>query len=138
MRLKPVNWQDFFGTAQAVPFRRWSTPKSALRYVERLFPASLQGKEGRRPPRSGEPQTQQHTGARRCCERAYRWLPELPTGLFGIPGFPWRREYHVESESPSSSFPEPGVVYVLGKLTPEEWGILIYKHLDHHLRHFGV
>ena len=25
-----------------------------------------------------------------------------------------------------------------GKLTPEQWGILMYKHLDHHLRQFGV
>lgn len=24
-----------------------------------------------------------------------------------------------------------------GKLTPEEWGVLGYKHLDHHLRQFG-
>jgi hypothetical protein len=25
-----------------------------------------------------------------------------------------------------------------GKLTPDEWAILSYKHLDHHLRQFGV
>lgn len=25
-----------------------------------------------------------------------------------------------------------------GKLTPEEWGISMQKHLDHHLRQFGV
>jgi hypothetical protein len=25
-----------------------------------------------------------------------------------------------------------------GKLTPEQWGNLAYKHLDHHLRQFGV
>jgi hypothetical protein len=25
-----------------------------------------------------------------------------------------------------------------GSMTPEEWGILMYKHLDHHLRQFGV
>jgi hypothetical protein len=25
-----------------------------------------------------------------------------------------------------------------GQLTPEEWAILMYKHLDHHLRQFGV
>jgi hypothetical protein len=25
-----------------------------------------------------------------------------------------------------------------GKLTPDEWAILMYKHLDHHLRQFGV
>ena len=25
-----------------------------------------------------------------------------------------------------------------GRMTPEEWGRLTYKHLDHHLRQFGV
>jgi hypothetical protein len=25
-----------------------------------------------------------------------------------------------------------------GKLTQEQWGVLMYKHLDHHLRQFGV
>jgi hypothetical protein len=25
-----------------------------------------------------------------------------------------------------------------GRLTPMEWAILMYKHLDHHLRQFGV
>lgn len=25
-----------------------------------------------------------------------------------------------------------------GKLTPEEWSMWMYKHLDHHLRQFGV
>ncbi len=25
-----------------------------------------------------------------------------------------------------------------GSLTPDEWGILVYKHVDHHLRQFGA
>lgn len=25
-----------------------------------------------------------------------------------------------------------------GKLTPEQWAVLMYKHVDHHLRQFGV
>jgi len=25
-----------------------------------------------------------------------------------------------------------------GQMTPEEWATLMYKHLDHHLRQFGV
>ena len=25
-----------------------------------------------------------------------------------------------------------------GKMTPEEWAVLEYKHVDHHLRQFGV
>jgi hypothetical protein len=24
-----------------------------------------------------------------------------------------------------------------GRMTPDEWGVLMYKHLDHHLRQFG-
>jgi hypothetical protein len=28
--------------------------------------------------------------------------------------------------------------FFFGKLTPEQWSILMYKHLDHHLRQFGV
>ncbi len=27
---------------------------------------------------------------------------------------------------------------IFGPLTPNEWGVLGYKHLDHHLRQFGV
>ena len=25
-----------------------------------------------------------------------------------------------------------------GRLTPRAWGVLVYRHLDHHLRQFGV
>jgi hypothetical protein len=25
-----------------------------------------------------------------------------------------------------------------GSLTPDEWAVLMYKHLDHHLRQFGA
>jgi transposase InsO family protein len=27
---------------------------------------------------------------------------------------------------------------LFGRLTPEEWATLMYKHVDHHLRQFGV
>jgi hypothetical protein len=33
-----------------------------------------------------------------------------------------------------TSHPHP----FFGRLTPDEWGVLMYKHLDHHLRQFGV
>jgi hypothetical protein len=33
-----------------------------------------------------------------------------------------------------TSHPHP----FFGRLTPEEWAILTYKHLDHHLRQFGA
>lgn len=34
----------------------------------------------------------------------------------------------------TTTFPHP----FFGKLTPEQWGKGIYKHLDHHLKQFGV
>ena len=37
--------------------------------------------------------------------------------------------------------PEKASVQVhsfLGKLNGEEWGVMMYKHLDHHLRQFGA
>ena len=33
-----------------------------------------------------------------------------------------------------SHYPHP----FFGRLKPEEWSVLAYKHLDHHLRQFGV
>jgi len=27
---------------------------------------------------------------------------------------------------------------IFGNLTKEDWGLIIYKHLDHHLRQFGA
>ena len=33
-----------------------------------------------------------------------------------------------------TAYPHP----FFGRLTPGQWGILMYKHLDHHLRQFGV
>ncbi|MFM1875812.1 MAG: hypothetical protein RL266_1549 [Bacteroidota bacterium] len=39
-----------------------------------------------------------------------------------------------------SAFPEAEKLYphpIFGNLTKEDWGLIIYKHLDHHLRQFG-
>lgn len=33
-----------------------------------------------------------------------------------------------------TDYPHP----FFGRLTPEEWAILMYKHVDHHMRQFGV
>jgi len=33
-----------------------------------------------------------------------------------------------------SKYPHP----FFGKLTPQQWGVSMYKHLDHHLQQFGV
>ena len=38
-------------------------------------------------------------------------------------------------ESPSRAWPEHPA---FGTLTPRAWGVLVYRHTDHHLRQFGV
>jgi Protein of unknown function (DUF1569) len=44
------------------------------------------------------------------------------------------KEFHEGGESKCTVKPHS----FFGKLTPVEWGTLMYKHLDHHLRQFGV
>jgi hypothetical protein len=43
-------------------------------------------------------------------------------------------EMHLGGEKNCTSYPHP----IMGKLSPQEWGMGMYKHLDHHLRQFGV
>ncbi|MEO7087008.1 MAG: DUF1569 domain-containing protein [Gemmatimonadaceae bacterium] len=40
------------------------------------------------------------------------------------------------TEGPRGCSTHPHVFF--GRMTPDEWAILMYKHLDHHLRQFGV
>ena len=42
--------------------------------------------------------------------------------------------FHTAGPSGCTTHPHP----FFGKLTPDEWAINQYKHLDHHLRQFGV
>jgi len=43
-------------------------------------------------------------------------------------------EMHAGGEKICTDHPHP----IMGKFSPEEWGKGMYKHLDHHLRQFGV
>lgn len=43
-------------------------------------------------------------------------------------------DFHKNGDSKSKNAVHP----LLGKFTPEQWAIGQYKHLDHHLRQFGV
>ncbi len=43
-------------------------------------------------------------------------------------------EMHQGGENICTDHPHP----IMGKFSPSEWGIGMYKHLDHHLRQFGV
>lgn len=44
------------------------------------------------------------------------------------------RQFHEGGEAKCTSHPHP----FFGALTPREWGIGMYKHMDHHLRQFGA
>ena len=44
------------------------------------------------------------------------------------------REFHEGGESQVTKYPHP----FFGELTPVEWSTGMYKHLDHHLKQFGV
>jgi hypothetical protein len=44
------------------------------------------------------------------------------------------RQFHEGGEAKCTRYPHP----FFGKLTPQEWARGSYKHLDHHLRQFGV
>lgn len=43
-------------------------------------------------------------------------------------------KFHSAGPTGISKYPHP----FFGKFTPEQWGMSMYKHLDHHLRQFGV
>ena len=44
------------------------------------------------------------------------------------------RQFHKDGEGKTTTNPHA----FFGKLTPTQWGSLMYKHIDHHLRQFGV
>jgi hypothetical protein len=74
------------------------------------------------------------------------WKPGLPTA----PAFRIRderdfdtekkallelvNEFHRRGPGGAGKYPHP----LFGKFTPQQWGNAMWKHLDHHLRQFGV
>lgn len=44
------------------------------------------------------------------------------------------RQFHRNNEQRIGNYPHP----IFGTFTKEQWGQAMYKHLDHHLRQFGV
>ena len=44
------------------------------------------------------------------------------------------KRFHEGGPAAVTTHPHP----FFGKLTPEQWGVFQWKHLDHHLRQFGV
>jgi hypothetical protein len=43
-------------------------------------------------------------------------------------------KFHQGGEKNATTHPH----FFFGNLTPKEYGVLVYKHLDHHLKQFGV
>lgn len=66
-----------------------------------------------------------------------------PPGLFGAGSLGWERDREVVVElierfaaAPSDNL---GVGHPnFGRMKPRDWDVLQYRHLDHHLRQFGV
>ena len=79
---------------------------------------------------------------------AIYWLPfpkGVPTApeLVGRPPLGWAVEQdamrqHVESFANLASKSDWPEHPAFGKLTPQAWRVLGYRHMDHHLRQFGV
>jgi len=44
------------------------------------------------------------------------------------------KQFHADGPSKATTHPHP----FFGHFTQEEWGVIQWKHLDHHLRQFGV
>jgi hypothetical protein len=76
------------------------------------------------------------------------WLPfpkNVPTAPTLVARSPtdWKEEritcraliQRFEKESQSRTWPEHPA---FGSLTSKQWGVLGYRHIDHHLRQFGV
>lgn len=86
--------------------------------------------------------------------RPLQWLTKITFGYY----IPWPKnlitapemvgkseaEFEVELEkllAVVSAFLEVEKLHphpIFGNLTKEDWGLIIYKHLDHHLRQFGA
>lgn len=86
--------------------------------------------------------------------RPIQWLTKITFGYY----IPWPKnlvtatemvvseqsEFNSELETLSaviSKFIESEEMHphpIFGNLTKEDWGLIIYKHLDHHLRQFGA
>jgi hypothetical protein len=85
--------------------------------------------------------------------RPLQWLTKItfgyyipwPKNLITAPEMVAKSEEEIEIELEKllvvvSAFLEAEKLYphpIFGNLTKEDWGLIIYKHLDHHLRQFG-
>jgi hypothetical protein len=69
-------------------------------------------------------------------------VPTAPELLARAPG-DWSSDVHallglvdrVVARGPSARWPDHPA---FGRLSPRAWGVLMYRHMDHHLRQFGA
>ncbi len=68
---------------------------------------------------------------------------QSPPGAFGTPSLGWNRDRDVVAElierfatTPPGRLADAHPSF--GRMRPRDWDVLQYRHLDHHLRQFGV
>ena len=69
-------------------------------------------------------------------------VPRSP-GAFGTPSLGWDRDREVVVELIERFAATPPIRLAdahpsFGRMRPRDWDVLQYRHLDHHLRQFGV
>lgn len=68
---------------------------------------------------------------------------QSPPGAFSTPSIGWERDRDVVVELIERFATAPpekvGTIHpTFGRMRPRDWDVLQYRHLDHHLRQFGV
>ena len=68
---------------------------------------------------------------------------QAPPGAFSTPSLGWERDRQIVVELIERFAVTPpgrlgGIHPAFGRMGPRDWDVLQYKHLDHHLRQFGV
>jgi len=68
---------------------------------------------------------------------------QSPPGAFSTPSLGWERDRQVVVELVERFVTTPpdrlAVIHpTFGRMRPRDWDVLQYRHLDHHLRQFGV
>jgi hypothetical protein len=68
---------------------------------------------------------------------------QAPPGTFSTPSLGWERDRQIVRELIERFATAPpdklGPIHpTFGRMRPRDWDVLQYRHLDHHLRQFGV
>ena len=72
--------------------------------------------------------------------KGVKTMPEVEQGIGGTPPVNWERD-RAELRALILTFPKQksfGPHPIFGRMTQREWMVWGYRHVDHHLRQFGV